>query len=398
MSNQRKYISSLFWFIILMLLPFIISNLMSNNSVLVPMMAINFMIASTCMLYYFFKITNEISKLGVVLAFLYYFISSLTLISNIYYGISTDGFDILNTLANFGTFFLFFSLPLTIKLKENDIDLFLKIFLCFSLISCLYNIVINLSSLEHIFSLTNSYDVAFKSFFSNRNQYGAFLFISITVLDLLKKTFNSSVKFYFSYFLLALNLLLSMSRGAILACLLYVTIYSIFKNKNRIDWLKGTMVLSALILFITNSFVINIVNKYIVRPENGSTGRSKLWELGSEIFSQHNPTTGIGLQTAINIAKQRGMERDEFHNFYLEVLLSGGFLEFLFFILIFLIIIFWIMVFIKNKDIKANLLARMIGFLSLGFVESVGLFSMGYVDIFFSIFLITLPLLYINME
>lgn len=398
MNYEKKYMLSLFLFIVLMLIPFIICNIVGNMTLLVPIMAVNFIIALINMLYYFFKITKKFSVLGIILSFIYYLISSLTLISNIFYGITTDLFDIINTLANFTTFFLFFSLPLTLKLDEDDINFFLRIFFYFSLISCFYNILVNISSLENITTLTNSYDVAFQSFFSNRNQYGAFLFISISVLDLLRNTFKSPFKFYISYLFLLINLLLTMSRGAILATLVYIIIYYVLRNKNKLDWFKLTALLSMLILLIKSSYIINIITKYIVRPDNGSTGRSKLWELGSDIFINNNIFTGVGLQTAIGLAKQRGMERDEFHNFYLEVFLSGGILEFLFLIIIFCIIVSLIFLFVNNNDIKSNLISRMIGFFILGLVESVGLFSLGYVDIFFSIFLITLPILYINKE
>lgn len=398
MDYQKRYVQSLFAFIILMLLPFIIISITGNGGLLLPVMAINFIIGAILLLYNGFHITLELNKLGIIMAFVYYILVSLTVVSNIFFGLETDYFDILNTLAKFITFILFFTIPLSINLNKKDMVYFLKLIITFSLISCIYNVLINYSDIKHLGMLTNSYDAAFQSFFSNRNQYGAFLFISITVLDLLRTEFNNTLYFYCIYGVIVTNLLLTMSRGAILATVVYMAIYFILKFKKKKDWYRLTAINLFLLTLINIPYVTNIISKYIIRPENGSTGRSRLWGLGYSIFKENNVFTGVGLQTSINIAKTLGMERDEFHNFYLEVLLGGGILELLFLLLIFIFILILSTKRISNRMVSANIIARLLGFLSLGLVESIGLFSMGYVDVFFSIFIVTIPILYANLE
>ncbi|MGO3732000.1 MAG: O-antigen ligase family protein [Vagococcus sp.] len=398
MELGKQYVRSLFLFIVLMILPFIFVSIFNNNSLLLPMMALNFLISVVLLLRKSIMLTNKLNTMGLVLSFVYYFIVSLTLISNMYLNINTDYFDVISTLAKLTTFVLFFTIPLNIKLKVEDISYFYWMILYFSLFSCIYNLVINYSQIINIRLLSNSYDVAFQSFFSNRNQYGAFLFITITVLDMLKKEFKNYKYFYLTYCFIILNLLLTMSRGAILATIIYMCLFFILRDKKKHDWTLFLFITTIIFILSNNKIVNNILITYIVRPDNGSTGRSKLWELGYDIFQNNNIITGIGLQTSVTKAKMLGMERDEFHNFYLEILLSGGLFELIFILSIFVIIIIMTLKNITDDVVRVNIISRLIGFLALGLVESVGLFSIGYVDVFFSIFLITIPILEINLS
>lgn len=111
-------------------------------------------------------------------------------------------------------------------LSPKNVRLVLKVIVLLGIISCIYNIVINWSEMLKIFTITNSYQVRFQSFFDNRNKFGSFMFTSIfaqIMLFYLDKEKNKRKLFRFlaCLILFILNLLLTLSRGAILVSALF---------------------------------------------------------------------------------------------------------------------------------------------------------------------------------
>jgi O-antigen ligase len=189
-----------------------------------------------------------------------------------------------------------------------------------------------------------------------------------------------------------------MSRGAFLAVFVFYFYIYILKGNNF--FLKMIIILvsvySIFMIFISNSPVFLFIRNIILRPESGTTGRSDIWKIGIDVLKDNNFVNGLGLNTGIEFGKSRGLVLEQFHSFYIEVLLSGGFVELIFIA----IIITSVFVNCKklNKKTRYIVQGRILGFLSLGFFESVSLFSIGYVDILFSIMIIALPLLMVNSQ
>src|SRR5699024_3063333 len=126
-------------------------------------------------------------------------------------------------------------------LSPKNVRLVLKVIVLLGIISCIYNIVINWSEMLKIFTITNSYQVRFQSFFDNRNQFGSFMFTSIfaqIMLFYLDKEKNKRKLFRFlaCLILFILNLLLTLSRGAILVSALFtfLTFFVLSYNSKRI--------------------------------------------------------------------------------------------------------------------------------------------------------------------
>ena len=397
-SYETRYINMMFYSVVLMLLPFILVQYTGDNSLLIPSMGFLFIISISLIIYYRFQVSIKINKNGLIYTLIYGSILLMPLIMNIFFANATNSLDILNGLASVLIFFIYFTLPLNIKISEQTIYKLHVKMIKFALLSCIYNIIVNLDDLLTINMLTNSYDAAFQSFFSNRNQYGAFLFIALTVLDILDKTKISKKKVVLLYIILFINLLLTMSRGAILASLVYFSLSFLSKKKANKDWIFLCSFICIVIFVFLNDSIRNIIKDYIIRPDHGSTGRSSLWSLGLQIYEENSLLFGTGGNTALDMAKDMGMTRSEFHSFYIEALLSSGIIGLLFIVFILFVIIKKHLneISYKNKRIKLKL--RIISFLCLGLVESVNVFSLGYVGIFFSVFIITLPLLMSNEE
>lgn len=395
---KLSYMRSLFTSIIIMLLPFIIVNSTGKSNLLLPLIAISFSSCTFLVLKSSLVLLSRIDLNGLFISLIYFYICSMPLISNIFNGINTDYFDIISVFAKTISIFMFFSLTKRLIINSEAISKFHEYFLWFGLIACVYNLYINRSDLLNFFFISSSYELTFKSFFSNRNQFGSFLFICFTILELYKKKFSNKLLYPILLILFSSNIILTMSRGAFLAVFVFYFYIYILKGNNF--FLKMIIILvsvySIFMIFISNSPVFLFIRNIILRPESGTTGRSDIWKIGIDVLKDNNFVNGLGLNTGIEFGKSRGLVLEQFHSFYIEVLLSGGFVELIFIA----IIITSVFVNCKklNKKTRYIVQGRILGFLSLGFFESVSLFSIGYVDILFSIMIIALPLLMVNSQ
>ena len=115
---------------------------------------------------------------------------------------------------------------LNIKTTKENIIYFMKYMIIFAIIACLYNIVKNWTLILNLTNITSSYQVDLKSFFPNRNQFGMFLFIAIVANNYRTLVSKKNSAYYMVNFLLIMNLMMTMSRGAILAVLIfYIILY-----------------------------------------------------------------------------------------------------------------------------------------------------------------------------
>lgn len=400
-KNEINYVRALFTSILIMLFPFLVVNLSGRKALLLPLVALSFFVAVFLILKVSFKIQGRIKLVAIIISMVYFYIAYLGVLSNFSKGVNIELFDLINVFAKAITLFLFFSLPKNIYLKKDILSKFYFYMIIFGLIACGYNIIINFNYIVNFFSISSSYELALKSFFSNRNQFGSFLFIELTLVETYRKKtkMNKNILLTISLIFI-INLILTMSRGALLATVVfYMYVFFMNKGKYTLKFLSGIVVSSFLLMILrSQNFLFTFVRNMIIRPESGTTGRSDIWSIGLSVLVENNIFTGLGLNTALREAKSKGLLLEQFHSFYIEVLLSGGIFELMF---VFGTIIF-VILYVKKSTLvrqeKSIIYGRLIGFLSLGFFESVGLFSIGYVDIFFSIFLITLPILVVNSE
>lgn len=398
-KNELNYIRALFFSIVMMLLPFTIVNLTGKKALLLPLLATSFIILVVVVLHASFRLNHDIRLEYIMMSLIYLYILSLTVISNIFMEINIELFDLINVFAKAITLFLFFSLPKNINLKKETLFKFYQYMIILGIVACIYNMIVNFNSILHFFSINSSYELSLKSFFSNRNQFGSFLFIELTLIEAYKnKSKNVNIFLYFCSALFLVNLVLTMSRGAILATAVFF-IY-VFLNQRGKLLLKvlslALFIYGTTMVLMSNNSLFMFIRNMIIRPESGTTGRSGIWLIGLSVLAENNFIVGLGLNTALRIAKTKGLLLEQFHSFYIELLLNGGILELLFTAVVIISVIKYLAVNNAAKVDKNIIYARLLGFLSLGVFESVSLFSIGYVDVFFSIFIITLPILISN--
>lgn len=177
------------------------------------------------------------------------------------------------------------------------------------------------------------------------NFYAFYSFLFLFLLFYKRKT----VFEYFTFYLLLLTLILTVSRAGLLAFIVvFLSIYLIAFLKGiftlKIKRLNFFRVLFMLMLYIVifylvmnNEFLISIIEKRLDSAGGGS-GRFEIWLVGLELWMQ-NIFTGIGYYNFLyyNVNLYGGSHY--MHNTFLEVLVETGLIGFVFYLLFHIVVI-----------------------------------------------------------
>ena len=219
-SNNLK---ALFTSIIIMFLPFFISfTLLETTNYLLPLVAFAYILQTIIISSSYLK--DKVYYKVIIFTIILMVIQLITVASNSLLGINTNYNDYINLTAKTVNYFLLFGIMLNIKTTKENIIYFMKYMIIFAIIACLYNIVKNWTLILNLTNITSSYQVDLKSFFPNRNQFGMFLFIAIVANNYRTLVSKKNSAYYMVNFLLIMNLMMTMSRGAILAVLIFYII------------------------------------------------------------------------------------------------------------------------------------------------------------------------------
>lgn len=296
-------------------------------------------------------------------------------------------------------FFCIFNIIANIEVKNISFDSFFKLFLLFVVFSCFYNIFINFNNFNNILNFNNKY-LGFSSFFNHRNGFGQLLFVGVVVNYYLLLKNKKSRLYFLSFLLIIINLLLSFSRTSIfVTCLFFVFnfVQNIFQSKNYKKIFFTAFIIIVLLLIIcyvlNNDNIMRFLNYYVLRSEDGLSGRDNIWYLSLSRLRSFYIFTGYGIGTSSYILSEFNLTNA--HNTIIELLLSGGIVLFSFYLLIYLIIIRRIK---KIKDImlKRIYISFFICFLTYTMFEKVILFSTGYAPLMFTIFICAIPSLLVR--
>lgn len=286
-------------------------------------------------------------------------------------------------------------------ISEDSLKSFMKSLAVIGIIACIYNLAVNFNEFQAITELTNSYQANFKSFFANRNQFAIFLAIVFIAVAYLQKSRN-----YRSFFIwviqlfIFVNLFLTFSRTAIFATLLYAVMLTYTELKYKFV-ARYTVLVAGIILclLLFNAPVFNeTVTTLLVREESISTvsGRSEIWHSGLTVAAQTNPIFGIGYFSGIDIAKERGFPFTQFHSLYVDTLVTGGIVWLVIVIIILINTLKQVLSNLRKSQYYNIIKYSYLVFIVITIFESCGLFGIGYVDTIFTIFFISIPLLYSN--
>ena len=386
----------LFYCIVLSLLPILISHGDSKYIILVGVFSV---LQYLILLFYYsphfiFGINKTLLLFSLIFMISQTFTLLFTSFSN---NIEINNFDFINIFVRFITILLFVCIPMQFSISQKSLEKFMFGIVFLGIVACIYNIIVNFDGLLNITSINNSYEATFKSFFPNRNIFGQLLLFCIIANTYLfiKK---SSLIYLFNYLILGLNLFTSFSRTAIASASIFLLLLLIYYLKRRF---LLTLFISFFVIIISTIIISNenisvFLTNNLFRLENGTSGRTALWELGFQILKESNLIFGVGYLTGVNILNKLGLP-EQFHSFYIETLVGGGIIDLILHFVLILFIIEKIYKIYKKEQITGYIFfSAYIAFLFYAFFESASFFSMGYVDSLFRIFLITIPLLYAN--
>lgn len=392
----------LFYCILISLSPILVSTMLipgfNKGGLFTILVGSMFFIQAILLLVYFITHRKIFFNKGLFLfAWIFMTSQAITLFVSALTGIQINNFDYINVFVRFISILLFVCIPTQFSVSRKGLDKFMFSILMLGLIACVYNMIVNFNGILGIANINNPYAVNFKSFFTNRNSFGQFLFFCVianTYLYITKK----SIFYWVSYLILGINIFATLSRTVTASVCIFILIFFLLYFRKK--------VLTQIMIFISGVFLFFIlysnpqVNNFIVnifmREEAGTSGRSTIWETGFQILNQSSWTFGIGYLTSTSWIETMGFP-NEFHNFYIETLVGGGIIDLLLHLIIFIFILHKVMTIYKNDKITGSIyFAAFLALLFYLFFESASFVSMGYVDSIFRIFFITIPLLYAN--
>lgn len=306
------------------------------------------------------------------------------------------------------------------KLTLSQAQKFMRWFVQFSIAACIYNFFINYGIIvKVILGLNNKY-VQISSFLPNRNTFGFLLVCAIYAL-LFIMNLHYEKWHLFAFILFVFNLILTMSRTSIIATAIIIICEIVYMCISKDITIKmvlekifssmqlvrkhGVIIFTLCILFIISfagilyqgNFRGDSFQSQILRTGDisNASGRFGLWEMAVSIWKE-NPIFGVGRFQAVSVLEQAGSSLNQFHNAYIEALVSYG----VFGLCLMLTLFIWIIVRILKSTLNNNIKVVLISFyLSIAFqslLETRIRFACGLVDTFTIFFIVLIPLLLAN--
>ncbi len=317
-------------------------------------------------------------------------------VSNLRFG-ALEYMDLINAVSKSVGVLMFAGLAQAVATTNRGIEVLLRGIVGLALVSVVVNLVLNIGELGSLSAEQSSYTVSFSSFFGNRNQYGSFLFLSIVAHALLLTLRGARWVTPLVFAAQIASLILTMSRGALAATVVFFLAFTIFRFVKRPGHLVRLALLGLLAAgVIYYSGAVKAVNDLFVREDSGLSGRDELWSTGLHIWSTNDVLFGVGTFRGQQIAESLGMEFSEFHSFYVETLVSGGVVEFGLLMAIFAFVAFGIVPRTPESAVRHGLYAGGLAISALSMFESISFFTIGFVGTIFTVFVVTLPIMLAN--
>lgn len=312
--------------------------------------------------------------------------------------------DFANIACKFINIFLLYIIIMGLEIKEKYINWFMGLIVIMGLVACIYNMIFyyndilaNLGLIENVKTIYSC-----KSFFPQKNPFAFFLFSSIiSTIFLLQKDskFITKLILFLLLGIFGFNLVLTFSRTGTAITIMFLGLFFLFTNK--INWKVK------LILIILG--VVGICFGYSYVKENNPklldkilrlesvktfTGRTIFWDLSKEMLEESpaNMILGVGRFKAVKLIEKYKVT--QFHNTYVEFLVSGGIVELVYFLSIYVMVSIKVLKSKMEKKYKSIYIPMIVSFLAYMYFESLGRFSIGWSDTMCMIFFITIPLLH----
>lgn len=305
----------------------------------------------------------------------------------------SDLIDVMSIPLSIVIFILFLMIS---DYEEEDLYKFHKFIVALGLVASVYNIVANVDQFKLFLTNANVYNINFKSFFTNRNSFGNLLTLSIASGYLLVRK-NSNIKTYLVLVFLSFNLILTFSRSSIL----FLIIFYFIMNFNQHHVKKILYIFIAFVVLMSSASFFSVgrdfIKKYIIRSDYGTASRNHVWKIGLDYIKNTNILFGGGLNNGLPYLKLMGFDLPSFHNLYIEILVIGGaVLGLVYLVLHKKIVQIYYNVYKTNNNLGIFYFAVLISLLVNYFFESLRIFTLGYQGTLLTIYFASVPLLYIR--
>lgn len=340
-----------------------------------------------------FFITSRINQDGALFC-------AFFLIQSLIGGLSRgDGF---NEYASAGiilvSWLCFWSVCAHIRLGTCYIEKLFRFLIGLVFIAIIYNLIINYSILTSVFRLQLSLSTiksTFISFFGNSNNFGFYLYVALCLLVFLQRKRSSTIQLA-AIVIVAVSLFFTLSRTAIMSALLFIAIFILLEKRSQ----RTLILFSGLIIIVMYLFIStllpqnNIISEYFLRSESGLGERDLIWKYGWQQFLER-PILGYGFGNSNILYIGKWNKTLQWHNGYLDVLLSGGVLYLILYLASFLKLFKVYLKIGKQNHQAGNLyISFLISFMLYSFFEDVTLYGVYPLSCVITVLLVAIPLMH----
>lgn len=402
--NKNNLPIILFFVILINYLPLILPNIVSkeSNAANIIFMGICFAFQIILLLISFWK-KIEFTKENIKMLKILSIVSIILIIVQIinFFIENYKLLDLVNIICQFINITLLIICLTNFQVEEKYIINFMKAILIMGVIACIVNMILYFKEIFQIF-LGNLDCSLIKSFFANRNQFAFFLYISI-IANVFLLLNEKKVTYKLLLILLLMNLFFTMSRTGILVVAMFLLCSAFGLNKSNIKrkiiYLTLTLIFGIILILVLCFFKPELIEQlFRLDSVKNLSGRTAIWKNGINLWLENpiNMLFGTGRFNGNDVLHIKEKNFTQFHNIYLDFLITGGVLELCFIIYIYSYVINKIKE--SNMDIKYKKIYKItfITYFIYAFFESVGRFSIGATDTICLIFFISIPLLYSN--
>lgn len=360
-DSRLTFATILFLWLLLSLLPqaiFPLTRESAGSLALKVVFLLGFLLGSFIYLY------KKKARANVMEIFLGVLLCLMQIVSDYLVGGQSFSFGSIAYISiSFAYYVLFYGLMYDEEIDSRGISRIAFLYDFFILYAAGYNIVFYGSSMLNVFSISNTYEMVMRSFFTNRNTFAMFLMFAVISSIYRLANHPSKAQKIWCWFILAItgySMFCTFARTSLLATAVFIVIYFVGRKKNQV--LRRVLIcllIAALlvgILYITGAY--QYILDMMIRPEAGSTGRVDRWQMLLGQYLEGNIFLGGNSDNPIMP-----------HNTYVHMLLAGGLVMVTFFIILYLKI-FKKIIFILKHDREHGTF-----FLAL-FISYVGIASM----------------------
>lgn len=221
--------------------------------------------------------------------------------------------------------FLTFVAKSDAEINKIEFLKFLKLYIIVVLYMGVYGLLDNPDSFFSFLTISSAYGNEFKSFLVSNHEYAMYVvFAMVAVLCCYKETKHKTLYLCIFIFFVA-NLLISLSRTAMLACVcVFASFAFLAKGNGMKKWIIGIF----LIVIVFSVFVpeISELIEKIILKENDDGGRFEIWENMLVVFKESTLKEKMIGQGYLNTISKIYIlfGHTSAHNMYLQILLTYG--------------------------------------------------------------------------